>query len=205
MTATKSDANATAVQYLTDHYAWNVWAEANAGGSNGFNTTLAQKGTNSADTIVATKTEIHALGGNDTVTGTIGNDQIYGGAGNDTLTGNGGSDTFWYTFEDAGHDTITDFNAVAAVGSGGDKIDISKLLIGYTQANQANFVQAVSYTDANGMTATRLVINQNGLADGNTAQNNIGSTVDVVTVDLQGVAYTNNILQDLIANGHLII
>jgi hypothetical protein len=59
----------------------------------------------------ATKTTLHGLGGNDTLTGGTTDDILVGGAGNDTLTGAGGRDIFDYGFKNAGNDTITDLMA----------------------------------------------------------------------------------------------
>ena len=65
--------------------------------------------------------------GDDTLTGTASDEVIVGGLGNDLLTGGGGSDTFVYNSADEGVDTITDF----VVGVGGNKLDVSDVLVGF--------------------------------------------------------------------------
>ncbi|MFI8608398.1 type I secretion C-terminal target domain-containing protein, partial [Pseudomonas sp. NPDC077649] len=67
-------------------------------------------------------------GGNDLLFGQGGDDILIGGLGNDTLTGGGGSDTFKWLSGESGVDTVTDF--VAGYNSGGDRLDLSELLIG---------------------------------------------------------------------------
>ncbi len=68
-----------------------------------------------------------------------GNDTLTGGGGSDTLIGGPGSDTFHYDNLAEGIDTITDFVA----GVGGDALDISGLLIGFTPATVDDFVRFV--------------------------------------------------------------
>ena len=72
---------------------------------------------------------------NDILIGSSSADVLIGGSGADTMTGNGGADTFKFLKTDASAvDTITDF----VTGSGGDVLDISDLLSGYTGASNIN-------------------------------------------------------------------
>ena len=65
--------------------------------------------TNGADTLTGTAgaDSLNGLDGDDVVRGLGGDDILNGGAGDDTLSGGSGRDRF--VFEDAGTDTITDF------------------------------------------------------------------------------------------------
>ncbi|SFI47272.1 type I secretion C-terminal target domain-containing protein, partial [Celeribacter neptunius] len=174
--------DATAVQYLRDHYGWNISGTLSGG---------AVAGDNAADDTMDYSAEaisqiLHGLGGNDSITGGSAADSIYGGAGDDTLTGGAGWDTFWVTFEDAGNDTITDFDATA----GGDVLDISQLLIGYT-GTLGDFVTAAD----DGSGGTLLTIDHDGT----------GALDSPVTVDLEGVTFGATVLDDLLANGNLTV
>jgi VCBS repeat-containing protein len=93
---------------------------------------------------------IYGDSGNNTLVGTsaanlisggAGNDRIEGGAGADTLTGGAGSDRFVRHLADTGTvDTITDFTPVP-LASGGDVLDVSELLIGYTAGDASTFMK----------------------------------------------------------------
>ncbi|VVH59207.1 Chitinase (EC, partial [uncultured Gammaproteobacteria bacterium] len=178
--------DATARQYLIDTYHWTI----NAGNFDGSKTI---KGNNNANTLhtTATKTTLHGLGGNDTLTGSAKNDILIGGAGNDTLTGAGGRDIFDYGFKNAGNDTITDFTlGNTTTRSNADTINLSDLLIGYSATSHlSDFVTAA----ADGA-HTKLTINHDGT--------NSGSSV---TITLKNVAYTANLLTNMIANGNLVL
>ncbi|MGR3908525.1 Ig-like domain-containing protein, partial [Burkholderia sp. SR8] len=95
--------------------------------------------------------------GNDTLNGGNGNDILIGGAGNDTLTGGAGTDVFLWEAGGAdntggnGQDVITDFQLASGPGdTSGDKIDLSKLLVGYTADadGPAHYVDGVPTIDA---------------------------------------------------------
>ncbi|ONZ22750.1 calcium-binding protein, partial [Burkholderia cenocepacia] len=95
--------------------------------------------------------------GNDTLNGGNGNDILIGGTGNDTLTGGAGTDVFLWEVVGAdntggnGHDVITDFQlASGPTDTSGDKIDLSKLLVGYTADadGPAHYVDGVPTIDA---------------------------------------------------------
>jgi Ca2+-binding RTX toxin-like protein len=124
---------------------------------------ILQTGTDGADFLqvaAGTSGTLLGLAGSDTLIGDIGNDLLIGGLGNDTLTGGGGSDTFkWMAGED-GTDTVTDF--VAGFNSGGDRLDLSQLLVGEHGApgdigNLLSYID-VSTTDLGGTAALDTVI-----------------------------------------------
>ena len=78
---------------------------------------------------------LHGLGGNDRLEGGAGNDTLIGGPGNDVLIGGAGNDTFVWTAADRGgnyHDIVKDF------GNGDDKLDLSQLLVGVSDASNPN-------------------------------------------------------------------
>jgi Ca2+-binding RTX toxin-like protein len=107
-----------------------------SGGAGSFNASAAGLGTDSYSGLEG----VIGTSFNDTITGNISNNIIRGGSGADTMTGNGDSDTFAWSNNDASAvDTITDFSA-AALASGGDVLDISDLLSGFTNATASSFV-----------------------------------------------------------------
>jgi Ca2+-binding RTX toxin-like protein len=107
---------------------------------------------------------------NDILTGGGANDILTGGAGADILTGGAGSDTFKFlTIDDSAVDTITDFTT----GAGGDKLDISSLLIG-TGANAVNLSEYVSLRESGGNTIVSVDKDAGGL---------VTSAQDVVTLE----------------------
>jgi Ca2+-binding RTX toxin-like protein len=90
-------------------------------------------------------------GGNDVLNGNAddnvlvgggGADTLSGGVGADTLTGGAASDRFVFRVGDGISDVITDFNA-STLASGGDILDISDLLIGFTTSSAAQFIQLI--------------------------------------------------------------
>ncbi|MCC8984650.1 DUF5801 repeats-in-toxin domain-containing protein [Bradyrhizobium acaciae] len=58
-------------------------------------------------------TTLQGTAGNDAIQGSSANETLIGGGGNDTLTGGGGNDIFVLPGSGGGHDTITDFSALA--------------------------------------------------------------------------------------------
>lgn len=179
--------DATAAQFLIDTYRWTLNSSFTSAGTWNGAAATASKGGNTAQIL-------HGLGGNDTLIGGSAADLIVGGAGSDTLTGNAGSDTFRFHFTNAGTDTITDFDAVQAVGLGGDVLDISYLLDG---ANANTLTQFVNLVD----NAGKLQINIDANGD--------GSGTDV-SVTLANIAWTdastdpNAYLNAWVTDGHLV-
>ncbi len=160
--ATITYSNATAMQYLTDTYAWSTNATLKAnddtftvGDNTATDTTVTDKSTT---TIAQT---IHGLGGDDTIIGGSAADDIYGGAGNDTLTGGAGADIFHFLYNNTGTDTITDFV------SGTDKLDIAVLLDGYDADK--------SFSDFVTLSTGKVVIDIDG---------NSSTTGDSITINL---------------------
>ncbi len=129
---------------------------------------------------------LFGMGGNDILRGDGGNDVLVGGAGNDTLTGGAGSDRFDYNAITEGLDIITDFTR----GSGGDKLDIRDVLVGYNAgtSNINNFVQLTG-----GASAT-VAVNADGIG-----------TDFVAMATLQNVAMSSSLLNDLLAQGNLVV
>ena len=154
-------------------------------------------GTSSANTLTGGIEEdtLWGRGGADTLSGGAGNDRLYGeggndvligGAGTDTLTGGAGRDRFDINSISEGLDTITDF----ARGSTGDRLDIRDVLVGYTSgsSNINNFVRL------SGAASTTVAVNADGVG------------TDFVSVaTLQNVAFTSNLLNEMMANGNLIV
>ncbi|HIE4432987.1 Ig-like domain-containing protein [Burkholderia multivorans] len=152
--------------------------------------------------------------GNDTLNGGNGNDILIGGAGDDTLTGGAGTDVFlWEVVTPAdntggnGHDVITDFQlASGPTDTGGDKIDLSKLLVGYTADadGPAHYVDGVPTIDSGDTIGQYLNVT------------NVGSDT-VISIDRDGAGTAfgsetlvtlNNVttnLETLLANHQIIV
>ena len=176
--------DATAVQYLATTFGWTVQGGVLTGATAGGNT-ADDTIDNSAETTVQ---KIHGLGGDDTLTGGSAADLIWGGAGADTLTGGAGADTFFFSFENAGADTVTDFTN----GAGGDAIDVSGLLIGYVAGTSTvtDFVTAA----ASG-SDTVLTLDHDGA----------GASSSSVAVTLTGITFASTLVADMLANGNLVM
>ncbi|MBJ9624929.1 Ig-like domain-containing protein, partial [Burkholderia multivorans] len=152
--------------------------------------------------------------GNDTLNGGNGNDILIGGAGDDTLTGGAGTDVFlWEVVTPAdntggnGHDVITDFQLASGPSdNGGDKIDLSKLLVGYTADadGPAHYVDGVPTIDSGDTIGQYLNVT------------NVGSDT-VISIDRDGAGTAfgsetlvtlNNVttnLETLLANHQIIV
>ena len=118
------------------------------------------------------------------LTGGDGADTLDGGLGVDRLTGGSGSDLFLRHALNEGRDVITDFQA----GAGGDVLDISDMLLGFTAGNEIQFVQCVA---SGGATMVR--VDANGGAGG-------AHFTDVCVISGQSLS-----LGALIADGNLIL
>ena len=124
--------------------------------------------------------------GSDVLRGEGGNDTLIGGAGADTLTGGAGSDRFDYNSIAEGLDTITDFTR----GVGGDRLDISDVLVGYTAAPS----DINSFVRLSGGASTTVSVNADGVG-----------TDFVALATLQNVAMSAGLLNELLSNGNLIV
>jgi Ca2+-binding RTX toxin-like protein len=128
--------------------------------------------------------------------------QVVGGQGNDTMTGGAANDTFTWFAGDAGTttgavDMVKSFNAWN--GTAGDKLDISKLLTGYsggTNLGQWVTVATNAASQPTGVSATntKLTIDIDGTA---------GAGTITQTIWLDGVTLSTN-ADTLKANGVLI-
>ena len=123
--------------------------------------------------------------GNDQLNGGNGNDVLIGGPGTDRLTGGAGVDRFDFNAIGEGLDTITDF----ARGTGGDRLDIHDVLVGYGAGSNIN-----SFVRVSGGTSTTVFVNVDGVG-----------TDFVALVTLQNVAMTAGLLNELVANGNLVL
>ena len=113
-----------------------------------------------------------------------GADTLDGGRGIDRLTGGDGTDLFLRHALNEGRDIITDFQS----GAGGDVLDISDMLLGFTAGNEGQFVQCVA---SGGATIVR--VDANGSAGG-------AHFSDVFIISGGGLS-----LNTLIADGNLVL
>ena len=150
--------------------------------------------------------------GNDIINGGLGADVILGGAGNDTLTGGsvGIVDTFRWELADRGTtsapatDVITDFDP-AAVGAGGDVLDLRDLLSGesHTGVDSGNLASFLHFEVVGANTIIHISNNggfSNGFSPTKDVQKITLTDVDLVT----GFADDNAIIQNLLTNNKLI-
>ncbi|MGC4024957.1 MAG: BspA family leucine-rich repeat surface protein [Mesorhizobium sp.] len=177
----------TAFVYLQGKYHWQFSGELDANVKWDSSLTGTMMNYNSSTTAEI----IHGLYGDDTIIGGSGDDWIVGGEGNDSLSGGAGRDTFHYGFENAGSDTILDFE----MGQNSDIISISDLLIGYnpTTSTLSDFLTTSEDGDGN------LVLSIFYKGQGSSTP--LGETV---TITLGGVGSATS-LQDLITDGNLVL
>jgi Ca2+-binding RTX toxin-like protein len=122
--------------------------------------------------------------GADRLFGGAGSDILDGGPGNDILTGGPGPDVFRISALSPGLDRVTDFEA----GPGGDALDISAVLIGFTPgSSDAN--DFVGLRDVNG--GTRVAVSPDGSGE------------SAPVFQLAGV--TGLAVDQLLADGNLIL
>ena len=156
--------------------------------------------------------------GSDTLNGEDGSDVLMGGSGDDTLTGGTGNDVFMWEDGDqsgtpglatAASDTVADFNA-APVSSGGDLIDLGHLLQGEGRigTDPGNLVRYLHFTYDG--TNTELNISSAGnFTEGYDDVNDPANVDQIITfngVDLrQGLTTDHEIIENLLANGNLIV
>ncbi|QPL48246.1 type I secretion C-terminal target domain-containing protein [Halomonas sp. A40-4] len=140
--------------------------------------------------------ELYGGSGDDILYGQGGNDLLDGGEGNDTLFGGAGADTFAWNFGDEGtedqpaEDTVRDFNAS---GDGeGDTLNLSDLLQERGDDELDGYLQATENEEGD----TVLHVSTSG----NLGQNGQGAD-QMITLD--GVAYEQNVVQNMIDNGKL--
>jgi T1SS-143 domain-containing protein len=156
--------------------------------------------------------------GDDILNGEDGNDVLIGGSGNDTLTGGSGNDVFLWEDGDqsatpglatAASDTVTDSNA-AAVSSGGDLIDLGNLLQGEGRigTDPGNLVRYLHFT-FDGTNTVLYISSAGNFTDGYDDVNDPANVDQIITfngADLrQGLTTDHEIIENLLANGNLIV
>ncbi|KAF5055815.1 RTX calcium-binding nonapeptide repeat [anaerobic digester metagenome] len=129
--------------------------------------------------------------GDDSLNGGSGEDFLVGGPGADTMAGGAGSDTFAYLGGDldGSVDQITDFQ----LGDGGDKIDVSNVLEGYTPGNEDAYFKFDNITidTVNNTASVDLSIDVNGTTGG-------ANWTPVAHVEIQNFTGTSD--QDVVQN-----
>ena len=99
--------------------------------------------------------------GNDILLGGTGNDILIGGVGDDILIGGDGQDTFVWNADDRGgnyHDVVKDFDL-----EGGDKLDLSQLLVGVSSPADADALsQYLSFDFASDPGSTVISVSSSG-------------------------------------------
>ncbi|MDT8877944.1 DUF5801 repeats-in-toxin domain-containing protein, partial [Halomonas saccharevitans] len=159
-------------------------------------------GTESADTLDGTVVGDVLVGGlgNDELDGGEGNDILVGGEGNDTLTGGLGADTFvWHlgdegSVSDPAEDSVTNFTlGTFGTDDNADKLDVSDMLSNMDDsADLSSFIQA----EESGANTILHISTEGNLTDGDV------SAADQA-IQLDGVAFSETIVQDMIDNGQL--
>lgn len=181
LTVAASATDATAIQHLDDKYEWIV------DGMDFDAIDGLRVGDDAADNTVvlaAGGETYHGLGGNDTITGGDGDDVIFGGTGDDLITLGAGENLVVYGHADAGADTITDFSDST------NKLDVSNLLIGYDDGDDiSDWVTAAD----DGSGGTTLTISE------------VAGGADTITINLDGVAHTTTLEDDMVADGSLVV
>lgn len=134
-----------------------------------------------ADTLVG-------LGGADVLLGGLDNDILDGGAGADTLTGGAGVDTYVFHGTEAGSSLNADLINGFATGVGGDAIDISDVLVGYSGGSVDAWVHlTVVGSD------TIVSIDKNGAAPGGLFYN-VATIVGVTGLDADQMVTDGNLI-----------
>ncbi|MEM9046480.1 MAG: BspA family leucine-rich repeat surface protein, partial [Pseudomonadota bacterium] len=174
--------DATSHARLVDTYNWFIDGATLASG--------VTVGTSGAETLSRSSSSsaevLHGLGGADVLIGGSGNDELVGGAGNDSLTGGAGADRFVFKFEDAGDDTITDYQV------GVDQLDFAQLVIGYAPG-VSSITDFVTLSETGGH--AKLTIDRDGT----------GAGTSTVSVTLEGVQSSAVTLQTWIDDGELLV
>ncbi|CAC9565093.1 hypothetical protein [uncultured Gammaproteobacteria bacterium] len=185
--------DATAKQYLIDTYNWTI-----NGGI--FDDSKTVQGTNLRDTLLTQlsnnspiKNTLHGLGGDDFMIGFEEDSVFIGGAGCDTMIGGGGKDTFVFKYANAQDDIVCGFTVGdTRTNAEADIVDLSDLLIGYKSANLSDFVTVAASSKAGD---TKMTVDHDGA----------GALHSLVTIELVDIAYSANLLSDMVNYGNLVL
>ncbi|MEO4048260.1 DUF5801 repeats-in-toxin domain-containing protein, partial [Pseudomonas sp. CAU 1711] len=139
--------------------------------------------------------------GNDTLIGGAGDDLLIGGPGNDLLTGGSGADTFKWLAGDTGTDTVTDF--VKGFNSGGDRLDLSELLVG-EHGTPADIGNLLSFIDISLSGAdTVLKVSSTAVADPAVAPDQVIVLQNIDLYASYGAGSETALIQSMLGDGSL--
>ena len=185
-------------------------------GDRSFSVQLVDRATNASAVHTATLTiaasdaaslSTSANAQDNTIVGSTGDDVLFGLQGHDMLSGHGGNNTYLWLQGDAASangmavsDVITDFHAWNPTTQTGDRLDIARLLEGYTSAATLDsYVSVDNQATVNGTgNSTRLSIHVDGTSAG-----------AVQIIELQGVVLgtpgmsSTALLQELVTQQQL--
>ncbi|PMR70458.1 hypothetical protein CR158_18585 [Halomonas heilongjiangensis] len=150
--------------------------------------TLDASGTLDGVILVGSEADNELIGG-------AGDDILTGGAGDDILYGGLGDDVFKWNFGDQGEEDAAATDVVKDFGTGENVLDIADLLQGMDEgADLASYLHA---TEEGGNTLLHISTGGNLAVDGSGV-----SGADQVIV-LEGIGYSADIIQQLMADGQL--
>lgn len=141
--------------------------------------------------------------GNESLMGSGNADTLIGGKGSDVMYGGAGADVFKWQLNDGGsagtpaHDTILDFDN----SNGGDVLDLRDLLVGESAGSLSNYL----HIESSGGNTVVQVSSTGGFTSGNFNAAAVDQTITLAGVDLMGGQASEQVIQDLLSRGKLII